>query len=112
MRDKEKKIQAVQFATFVEEPQTATGVHPLDMLEDIPLQIKVELGRATLRVEEILDLKPGSIITVNKLAGEQVDLIVNDQNIAKAEVLVIDDNFGVRITEIVSKQKRNKRLNS
>lgn len=110
MRDKEKNIQAVQFAAFGEEALPSNRENSLDMLEDIPLQIRVELGRATLRVQEILNLQAGSLITVNKLAGEPVDLIVNDQQIAKGEVLVLDENFGVRVTEIMSQKSRHKRF--
>lgn len=80
------------------------------MLLDIPLKLAVELGRASLRVESILEWEPGSVFVVNKLAGEPVDILVNNQQIAKGEVLVLDENFGVRITGILSEKERLHRL--
>jgi flagellar motor switch protein FliN/FliY len=66
----------------------------------------VELGRSSLTVEEILELGPGSVVELNKLAGEPVDILVNDRLIARGEVVVVDENFGVRITEIISPRQR------
>jgi flagellar motor switch protein FliN/FliY len=73
---------------------------------DIPLQLTVELGRTKMPIKEILDLGPGSIVELDKLAGEPVDILVNNKLIAKGEVVVIDESFGVRITDIVSKMER------
>ena len=72
----------------------------LDMLLDIPFQVTVELGRTKRSVKEILELSSGSIIELDKLAGEPVDIFVNNRLIAKGEVVVIDENFGVRVTDI------------
>ena len=80
------------------------------MLMDIPLQVTVELGRTKRSVKEILELSPGSIIELDKLAGEPVDILVNNRPIAKGEVVVIDENFGVRVTDIISKSDRIKKL--
>ena len=73
---------------------------------DIPLQVTVELGRTKHSVKEILELASGSIIELDQLAGEPVDILVNNRLIAKGEVVVIDENFGVRITDIVSQKER------
>ncbi len=80
------------------------------MLLDIPLQVTVELGRTNRSVKDILELSSGSIIELDKLAGEPVDILVNSRLIAKGEVVVIDENFGVRITDIVSPSDRLKQL--
>jgi flagellar motor switch protein FliN/FliY len=76
------------------------------LLMDVPLKLTVELGRTTKMVKEILALAPGSVVELDKLAGEPVDILVNERLIAKGEVVVIDENFGVRITEIVNPEER------
>jgi len=73
----------------------------LELLLDVPLQVTVELGRTDKLVREVLELSPGSVIELDKLAGEPVDVLVNQKYIAKGEVVVIDENFGIRITDIV-----------
>jgi CheC, inhibitor of MCP methylation len=78
----------------------------IDMIMDVPLQVTVELGRTKMLIKEILDLGPGSIVELDKLAGEPVDILVNNKLIAKGEVVVIDESFGVRITDIISKMER------
>jgi flagellar motor switch protein FliN/FliY len=78
----------------------------MDMIMDVPLQVTVELGRTRMLIKEILDLGPGSIVELDKLAGEPVDILVNNKLIAKGEVVVIDESFGVRITDIISKMER------
>lgn len=85
--------------------------HPLEsqnisLLMDVPLQITVELGRTTKKIKEILEFGQGTIIELDKLSGEPVDILVNGKNIAKGEVVVIDESFGVRITDIVHPSKR------
>ena len=74
----------------------------LDHLRDVPVDSAVEIGRRTMTIGETLALGPGSIITLNRLAGEPVDLLVNGKPIARGEVVVIDEEFGLRITEVVS----------
>ncbi|OQY10786.1 MAG: flagellar motor switch protein FliN [Fusobacteriia bacterium 4572_132] len=76
------------------------------MIMDIPLQVTVELGRTKMKIKEILDLGGGSIVELDRLAGEPVDIRVNGKMIAKGEVVVIDESFGVRITDIISKMER------
>ncbi|WP_102028226.1 flagellar motor switch phosphatase FliY [Salirhabdus sp. Marseille-P4669] len=83
----------------------------LNMLLDIPLKVSVELGRTKKTIKDILEMGSGSIIELDKLAGEPVDIHVNDKLIAKGEVVVIDENFGVRVTDIISQTERIKNLN-
>ena len=78
----------------------------IDLILDVPLEVSVELGRTKRAIKEILELGAGSVIELNKMAGEPVDILVNGKMIAKGEIVVIDDNFGVRITDIISPDKR------
>ena len=82
---------------------TDTG---MGRVRDIPLEVTVELGRTRLLIRDIMDLSPGSIIELDKIAGEPVDLFANGMLVARGEVIVIDDNFGVRVTEIITAQDR------
>ena len=84
--------------------------HGLEILMDIPLDISVELGRTRLVVKEVVDLGVGSIVEIDKAAGEPVDILVNGRVVARGEVVVIEDNFGVRITEILNPRERLARL--
>lgn len=99
-------VQQAQFASFESANITQAESRNLNMLLDIPLQVTVELGRTNRSVKEILELSSGSIIELDKLAGEPVDILVNSRLIAKGEVVVIDENFGVRITDILSRADR------
>jgi flagellar motor switch protein FliN/FliY len=78
----------------------------LGRVRDIPLEVTVELGRTRLLIRDIMDLAPGSIIELDKIAGEPVDLYANGMLVARGEVIVIDDNFGVRVTEIITAADR------
>lgn len=78
----------------------------MDLIMDVPLEITVEIGRTKKPVKEILELRQGSLIELNHQAGDPVDIIVNGQLIARGDVVVIDDNFGVRITEIIDKRSK------
>ncbi|CBE68799.1 MAG: flagellar motor switch protein FliN [Candidatus Methylomirabilis oxygeniifera] len=82
----------------------------IDMLLDVNLQVSVELGRTRLQIRDILQLGPGSIVELDKQAGDAVDILVNDKPIAKGEVIIIDENFGVRLTSITSVADRIKNL--
>ncbi len=104
------KIQAAQFSSFDESPSQHSEPNNIDLLLDIPLQVTVELGRTKRMVKEILEVSPGSIIELDKLAGEPVDILVNNKLIAVGEVVVIDDNFGVRVTDILSTVDRISKL--
>lgn len=74
----------------------------LDLIMGVPVEVSVEIGRTKKLVKDILELNKGSLVVLDKLAGEQVDLFVNGQCIAKGDVVVVDDNFGIRITQILS----------
>ena len=76
---------------------------PLSFLMDVRLQVSVELGRRRVPINEILSLGPGAILELDKVAGESLDIRVNDQLIARGEAVVVNDKFGVRLTEIISK---------
>jgi flagellar motor switch protein FliN/FliY len=75
----------------------------LDLIMGVPLQVTVEIGRTKRKVQDILSYSKGSLVVLDKLAGDQVDLFVNGKCIARGDVVVIEDNFGVRITEILQK---------
>jgi flagellar motor switch protein FliN len=89
---------------------SSTGNPQMDMLLDVTLQVAIELGRTEMSIKKILELGPGSIIELNRMAGEPVDLLVNDKVIAKGEVVVVDENFGIRIVKLISPEERLKNL--
>ena len=97
-------VQPVQFQAF------ATGVNPItqqeniDLIMDVPLEVTVELGRTSKSIKEILEFSPGTIIELDKIAGEPIDVLVNGKLVAKGEVVVIEESFGIRVTDII-KQK-------
>ncbi|MBP1931508.1 flagellar motor switch phosphatase FliY [Ammoniphilus resinae] len=103
--------QAYSFPSIPESPLAAKfNELNLNILMDIPLQVSVELGRATKKIKDILELTDGSVVELDKLAGEPVNILVNDKIIAKGEVVVVDESFAVRLTEITSQQDRMKNL--
>jgi len=92
----------------------ASGGEPdgrrLDLLLDVPLDLSVELGRSRMTIQDLLGLSPGSVIELDKIAGEPLDILVNDRLVARGEAVVVNDKFGVRITDIVSQSERIARL--
>ncbi|WP_240375320.1 flagellar motor switch phosphatase FliY [Bacillus piscicola] len=106
-----KQVQPVAFSSFETPSLNESESRNLNMLFDIPLEVTVELGRTQHSIKDILDFAPGSIIELDKLAGEPVDILINQKLTAKGEVVVIDENFGVRITDIVSQSDRLRKLN-
>ena len=102
-------VQSAQFTPLSTVPVQINDAN-IGLILDVPLQVNVELGRTKKSIKEILDLTKGSIVELDKLAGEPVDIMVNGKYLAKGEVVVIDENFGVRITEIVSPLERAARL--
>ena len=101
----QQNVQAAQFVPF--DPQEVyQQKENMDIIMDVPLEISVELGRTHKRISEILEFSPGTVLELDKLAGEPIDIIVNGKFIAKGDVVVIDENFGIRITEITSADKR------
>ncbi|MGB9976205.1 MAG: flagellar motor switch phosphatase FliY [Thermovenabulum sp.] len=105
----DKKEKIVVKPVELEEFSSEEGPYQkasIELIMDVPLEISVQLGKAVKKIKEILGLGPGSIIELDKLAGEPVDILVNGKLIAKGEVVVIDENFGVRITEILNSSER------
>jgi flagellar motor switch protein FliN/FliY len=84
------------------EPRGPVTAEELSRLHDVPVELAVEIGRTHMTIREALALGPGSIVTLNKLAGEPVDLLVNGKPIARGEVVVIDEEFGLRVTEVLA----------
>ncbi|WP_042199171.1 flagellar motor switch phosphatase FliY [Paenibacillus camerounensis] len=103
-------VQPVQFANLSAGAFGNVDENNLNLLMDIPLRVTVELGRTQKQIKDILEMSQGSIIELDKLAGEPVDILVNNKLIAKGEVVVIDENFGVRVTDIVSQWDRIQKL--
>ena len=93
-------VDYVPFETTTSVP-AATGGAELERLYDVPVELAVEIGRTHMTIRETLSLGPGSIVTLNRLAGEPVDLLVNGKPIARGEVVVLDEEFGLRVTEVL-----------
>ena len=125
----EEKLQDVNLETetFVDEEENKREVHSMDFDElqdesggrgdldldfilDIPLTVNVELGKSRLLINELLQLGQGSVLELTKLAGEPMDVFVNDRLIARGEVVVVNEKFGVRLTDVVSPSERISRL--
>ena len=99
-------VHPVRFPPLSAQESSGVAQSPIEMIMDVSMRVTVELGRSTMMVEEVLALGPGSVVELNKLAGEPVDILVNERLIARGEVVVVDENFGVRVTEIVSPRRR------
>ncbi len=83
----------------------------IEVLLDVPLQVVVELGRSDMPIQKVLELGPGSIVELNRMSGEPINILVNGKLVARGEVVVVDENFGVRITSIISPMERLSQLN-
>ena len=103
--DRNQNASLAQFQTF-EQSQGIVGKENMNILMDVPLEVTVELGKTSKRIKDILEFSPGTIVELNKLAGEPIDVLVNGKYVAKGEVVVIDENFGIRITSIISPELR------
>jgi flagellar motor switch protein FliN/FliY len=95
-----KSLQLPDFSAMLSPAQ----VHALDLLSDVHLNVKIELGRTRMLVEDVLRLNEGAVVELDKLAGDPVDVFVNERHVARGEVLVLNDNFCVRINEILEPQ--------
>lgn len=102
--EKEKKQEMDLNATSQKE------IPNLDFILDIPLEISVELGRSKVLISELLQLGQGSVIELNKLAGEPLEVLINQKLVARGEVVVVNEKFGVRLTDIISPMERVKQL--
>jgi len=94
-------VQPAQFSPFGPGFAAQFAQENIDLILDVPLEVTVELGRTNKTIQDILDFAPGTIIELNKIAGEPIDVLVNGKYVAKGEVVVIEESFGVRITEII-----------
>ena len=94
-------VQQAQFQTFSPDIVAVNQKENINLIMDVPLEVTVELGRTSKSIQDILEFSPGTIIELNKIAGEPVDVLVNGKYVAKGEVVVIEESFGVRVTEII-----------
>lgn len=106
MQQPDVNVQSVQFQAFNPVMNPALQQENIDLIMDVPLEVSVVLGRTRKSIKEILEFAPGTIIELDKLAGEPIDVMVNQKLVAKGEVVVIEESFGIRITEII-KEKSN-----
>ena len=89
-------------ASFLDNGGKVNGSSNIDLLMDVSLRVTVELGRTRMTLRQVLDLQNGSVVELDRLAGDPVDIYINERLIAKGEVVVVDDKFGVRITDLLS----------
>ena len=101
MPEQNVNVQPAQFQSFSNDNMGTTGQENIGLIKDVPLEVTVELGRTTKSISDILDFSPGTIIELDRIAGEPIDVLVNGKFVAKGEVVVIEESFGVRITEII-----------
>ena len=94
-------IQPAQFQTFAPSKGEMVSAESIGLIKDVPLEVTVELGRTSKSISDILEFAPGTIIELDKIAGEPIDVLVNGKFVAKGEVVVIEESFGVRIMEII-----------
>ncbi len=105
VRSPETPVREARFVDLRDQP-LGSGVQSIDFLRDVEVELTAELGSARMRIKHILGLRPGSVVELDRLAGEPVELTINKTLIARGEVVVVDEKFAVRITEIVSPEKR------
>jgi flagellar motor switch protein FliN/FliY len=105
VRPPETPVQEARFVDLRDQP-IGNGRQGIDFLRDVEVELTAELGSARMRIKHILGLRPGSVVELDRLAGEPVELTINKTLIARGEVVVVDEKFAVRITEIVSPEKR------
>lgn len=96
--------QPVQFQSFMQGVNPITQQENIDLIMDVPLQVTVELGRTSKSIKEILEFTPGTIIELDRIAGEPIDVLVNGKLVAKGEVVVIEESFGIRVTDIIKEK--------
>ena len=105
----QEQVAAASFANFSPTPSNMPG-SDINMILDIPVQLTVELGRTRIPIKNILQLAQGSVVELDALAGEPMDVLVNGYLIAQGEVVVVNDKFGIRLTDIVTPSERMRRL--
>lgn len=100
------EVQPARFAPLTPSQESGQPLKDLEFLVDVDLEVSVELGRAEMSLRDVLGLGPGVVIELNKLAGEPVDILVNGKLVGRGEVVVIEEMFGVRVTEIIPPSQR------
>ncbi|MCI0508854.1 flagellar motor switch protein FliN/FliY [Chromohalobacter marismortui] len=107
------RAQNADHEVFKQLDEGVAGTTPrdLDLIMDIPVKLSVELGRTRITIKQLLELAQGSVIELDGLAGEPMDILINGYLIAQGEVVVVDDKYGIRITEIITPSERVKKLN-
>jgi flagellar motor switch protein FliN/FliY len=105
MADPDPNVKPAELAELT---PGATGTPPgnIELVRDIPVTLTVELGRAQMLIQDILELTPGKVLELDRLAGEPLDIVVNGKLLARGEVVVVDENFGVRLTAIIEPGQR------
>ncbi|QDQ28674.1 flagellar motor switch protein FliN [Chitinimonas arctica] len=98
------------FQRFDNQPEKPTGPSSIDMIMDIPVSMTVELGRTKIAIRSLLQLAQGSVVELDGLAGEPMDVLINGTLIAQGEVVVVNDKFGIRLTDIITPAERIRRL--
>lgn len=101
--DSEPSVRSLQFGALEAVSPSSAGSGSIDILKDVPMVVTAELGRTNMLVKDILKLGMGSVIELEKMTGEPVDILVNGKLIAKGEVVAIDENFGIKVTEICNR---------
>lgn len=101
MAQQQVNVQPAQFQPFTGNVPVGYGPENIDLIMDVPLEVTVELGRTSKSIKEILDFTPGTIIELNRIAGEPIDVLVNGKYVAKGEVVIIEESYGIRITDII-----------
>jgi flagellar motor switch protein FliN/FliY len=94
-------VAQAQFQPFVSMQSPLLQTENIDLLLDVPLEVTVELGKTSKSIKEILDFAPGTVVELNRLAGEPIDVLVNGKYVAKGEVVVMGEAFGIRITDVI-----------
>jgi flagellar motor switch protein FliN len=110
----EENVAAAEFGEMsdVDAPTATTAEQQrnLEMIFDVPVTVTAELGRSIVKVKDLINFSPGSVVELERLAGESIDLFVNGVLIGKGDVVVVNENFGLRVTEIVCTEERIKKL--
>ena len=105
MSDLGSEVHPVRFEQLTPPQPGGSLPSSIEMLMDVPLRVTVELGRTQMSVRQVLELQNGAVVELDRMAGEAVDVLVNDKLMARGEVVVVDDKFGIRITELVSQTR-------
>ncbi|WP_423187046.1 flagellar motor switch protein FliN [Alishewanella sp. d11] len=110
MAEAETEAQAVELEELHDEQVSAVDKRKLDTILDIPVTISMEVGRAKISIRNLLQLNQGSVVELERIAGEPLDVLVNGTLIAHGEVVVVNDKFGIRLTDVISQIERIKKL--